>query len=294
MPVRRVIILGANGRIGHALFRRLRMKTGSEVIGTSRRKDVQEGMQCFDPFTDSWPELGEADVLINCIGAIQEKAKYSLAKVHIDLAGMMIRNREAIGNPAILQISALGAAEDHPSGFLRTKGQADALLLEQENTWIIRPSIVCVPGTALAGKLRMLRKIAAVMNGHLLLPKDFINSYIQPILMEDLEELIERIMTQGYPERIIHAAGPEKINYDYLLSLPGKDLKQLIRVKEINEHIFRAIVRFFISPLFPGLLSYEQYRLLFDDNTTDIAAVKSILGREPGSTIGFWRNNGEA
>ncbi|HEY0297632.1 MAG TPA: hypothetical protein VGB84_00290, partial [Arachidicoccus sp.] len=58
-----------------------------------------------------------------------------------------------------------------------------------------------------------------------------------------------------------------------------------------NQQLFATLVKLFIGPLFPSILNYDQYQLLFYDNIADDEEVIEILGRHPSSTKKFWQKN---
>ena len=144
----RIVVLGASGQIGSVIYNGL--KDRHVVLGTSRKASAD----CvrFDPFQDNWHVLGTVDVLINCIGQIEATSSSSFHHIHVDLTKRIIAHRQQIGNPTILQISALGASAAHNVEFLRTKGIADDLLLQHAETAVIRPSIVCTHRTMIVRK----------------------------------------------------------------------------------------------------------------------------------------------
>ncbi|HEX2536390.1 MAG TPA: NAD-dependent epimerase/dehydratase family protein [Chitinophagaceae bacterium] len=281
----RIVILGASGQIGQAIGLKLK-QDGLEVTGTSRRAGGDSDWLKFDPFRDDWQQLGKPDVIINCIGAIREKRSAGFAKVHAGLTRLILHHREQLGHPRILQLSSLGASPAHPVPFLRTKGVADELLLQQERTTVLRPSIVCTPGTMLIQKLRMLRSMARLCHRHLIVPKGFLAASIQPVLISDLVALVAELAVRDHPVRLLHVVGPEPVRYRQLLDLacPGP-----CSYHEWNEAGVRRIVRYGIGPFFPFLITYDQYRLLFFDNTACAAEAEKILGRKMNPTADFWR-----
>lgn len=282
----KVLLLGASGQIGNFLYKKLQGNATIEVLGTSR-KGANEYLK-FDPFKNDWKALGKMDVLINCVGQIQETKGADFAKIHLGLTKIILKNREIIGNPRIIQISALGASTAHPVVFLQTKGQADEILLEEENTFIIRPSIVCTPETMLVRKLKMLSRIARLTNNFLFVPKGFLNHKIQPILIDDLCQLIENLSLGGRSARTINAVGPMDISYHQLINIVEKGRTKNFKIKEINKEVVGVLVKNIISPLFPGLINYQQYQLLFSDNVASLNDTERILDRKPASTMGFW------
>lgn len=288
VPVKKVIILGTHGHIGSALFKILLQKPEQfNVTGTSRNFYDEKNIIRFNPFTDDWKTLGKTDILINCIGIIKESHKNSFDKIHIGLAKRILENREKLGNPLIIQISALGADKNHPVTFLRTKGIADDVLLKEENVYVIRPSVVCFIDTLLLKKLLLLQKTVKKTRNHLLLPKGFLQHKIQPLLIEDLTAIIVNLTQKKFNRTLINVAGAKQFSYNELIRLAVNN----IRIKEVNRQLFKAFIKLIIAPLFPSLINFEQYQLLFYDNVADNKDVKEILGRAPLSTKNFWQKN---
>lgn len=286
----RVVVLGASGQIGSALFESM-IRDGVEVIGTTRKPTNSFGLSQFNPFIDDWKVLGGVDVLINCIGNIYQTRAESFEKLHVELVKLLIKNRAMVGNPKIINISALGASEKQQVSFLKTKGVGDELLLNEKNTYIIRPSIVCTPNTMLLRKLKLLRRLARYTANHLLLPKGFLPTCIQPIHIDDLTELVSRVALNNHHQRKIDAVGPEPISYHRLLTFLFANSSPKFSYAEINKQLIGGLVRNVIAPLFPSLISYEQFQLLFSNNTSDDESAENILGRKLKNTVAFWKTH---
>lgn len=293
----RIVVLGGTGQIGQPLLKELaRGPMPVEVVGTSRNEPPSapdsHRIQWlrFDPFTDDWSQLGKVDVLVNAIGIIRERGSMTFEKVHLELTRTMLAQRTALGNPRLVQISALGADPNHEVDFLRTKGQADALLLAAPNTAVIRPSIVCTPDTMLAQKIRTLRQMARLMFGKLFVPKGFLNTRIQPILGEDLAQLLATVCPNPQYTDIIEAAGPVAFPFQHLLDLLGESSDRALRPIEMPKEIMDSFVKHFVSVWFPGMINYDQFRLLFTDNVSDQNDFQRIVGHAPRETTAFWQS----
>jgi uncharacterized protein YbjT (DUF2867 family) len=287
-PVKRILILGANGQLGSLFQQYLTAHLPeAETIGCVRkRKNVSGNYIAFDPFTDDWQKLGKADVLINCIGIIQETAEITFEKVHEDITLLLLENRQLIGNPRIIQISALGAATNSVVPFLRTKGKADKLLQKHAETVVIRPSIVCTPNTIMIQKLRLHHRISKFALGCLPFPSSLLSTRIQPIMPDDLVAIVARVCLVENPPSLIHAVGPTALSLGQLIELSTLQNVHLIKVSQKISDIAATLISF----LFPRLLTQEQYQLLQTDNTYHAAETENILGRQPLSTEMFWRN----
>jgi uncharacterized protein YbjT (DUF2867 family) len=281
----RILILGASGQIGSAFFEIFSKSKDDEVYGTSR-KASGENRKKFDPFKDPWEILGKYDVVLNCVGVIKATKEFSFEKIHMGMTELIISNRTLIGNPKLIQMSVLGADSGSDIEFLKTKGLADSLLLKEENTVVVRPSIVCTHRTMLVKKLLMLKKLARISGGRMIVPKGFPDHKIQPVLIDDLASLLLNIAKLEVKERIICATGPEEVSFRSLLmkAVPG------IKLIEIPESVVRFFVKNILSVIFPDVINFDQYRLLFKDNIASSYQTKKYLMKELTSTEKFWKD----
>lgn len=280
----RVIILGGTGQIGSVV--REHMGRHHEIISTSRKTSTPHVQ--FDPFRDDWSELGKADVLINCIGSIDASSAQGFDRVHVELTRRIIDNRHAIGNPRIVQISALGASPMHRSDFLRTKGIADDLLLQHPDTIVIRPSIVCTHRTVLVRKMLMLSRIAKYTAGWIFVPKGFLTTRIQPVTPDDLAGIVKTVCMRR-DHGVVEVAGPEVMRFADVLALLSEVRNQKIRRVEMPRSIMDSLIEGVTSQLFPSVISVQQYGLLFEDNTADNEMCAKLLERPMTSVISFFQ-----
>jgi nucleoside-diphosphate-sugar epimerase len=282
----RVVILGASGQIGSVIYDGLR--NDYDVVGTSRK--ASEKYQQFDPFSDNWMLLGKMDVLINCVGQIEATRSSSFYKIHVDLTKLIIRNREAIGNPGIIQISALGASPGHKVEFLRTKGIADEVLLQHPATAVVRPSIVCTHRTMIVQKMLMLFNIASYTQGLVVVPKGFLTTTIQPIMPQDLINVIKTLCILPNPPTVVNAVGPQRLSFGDIIKIMFTVRVKKFRVIAIPRLMIGLIVNYGISILFPRLINSQQYELLFDDNVADARELEKITGTKLTSPQQFFLN----
>lgn len=281
----KVLVLGASGQIGTVVYKGL--KNSFEVTGTSRK--ISAEYVRFDPFHDDWSKLGKHDVLINCVGQIEATAESSFHHIHVEVTKQIVSNREKIGNPRLIQISALGASPEHAVEFLKTKGIADEILLQYPNTAIIRRSIVCTHQTMVVKKIIMLSNMSRYMMGVLPVPKGFLQTRVQPIMPDDLVDLVKRVCIDD-EINLLNAVGPEIITFSELVKLASQKREQNIKVIEISKSLSDVVVLNFISRLAPGIINPQQYRLLFQDNVSHVAICRRMLGRNLASTCEFFKN----
>lgn len=288
--MKRVAVIGAGGQMGKLIVQGLKEKQPSwEIICLSREASRgPEGFLVFDPERDDWGKLGKVDILINSAGIIQESKDSDFEHVHIHLVQKIVENRHLTGDPRIIQISALGADEQHPIAFLRTKGQADQVLLKQADTYILRPSIVCTPNTMLVQKFKMLFDISKFFFNHALLPSEFLKTRIQPVMASDFQEIIHQFCIQQPEQRVWNIVGSEEISFKWLMDLASQVRGQRFFPIEVPKNLVAAVTKNFISVWFPGLINYDQFQLLFKDNIADKSELEKFIGHPLQSTLPFW------
>ena len=279
-----VVLLGASGQIGSLIYHGL--DPMHRVVGTSR--GLSPGHIQFDPFKDDWSVLGKPDVLINCIGQINATSRSSFYHIHVGLTKRMLAHREQIGFPRIIQISALGASSNHEVEFLKTKGIADDLLLQHPDTAVIRPSIVCTRRTMLAKKMLLLSNISRYLFGCVAVPNGFLETRVQPIMPQDLVDLVARVCIDSNI-RMIDAVGPKAISFREIIETLSKCRNKEIRVIEISKRPVDFVVKTIITPLFPEVINSQQYQLIFRDNTGNVELCEKWLGRGLMSTNEFFK-----
>lgn len=288
----RLVILGATGQLGGAVLARLRHDyPAALVLGCARKEKLaalpdQDRQQLlpFNPFEDDWKTLGQVDVLINCIGIIRETAALDFSRAHQGLTALMLQHRHQIGEPRILQLSALGACADSPSAFLRTKGLADLALLRHPGTIVLRPSIVCTPNTMLSHKLQQLGRWCCRTGGLLPFPAQMLETRLQPVAREDLVALIAALCLPGAYPTVVEVGGRETYTLRQLLEM----LPACRKVIPFPQAWFAGL-SLFLRKFFRALPDQEQQMLLLQDNVAETSACEQILGRRMAPTRAFWQ-----
>ncbi len=288
--MKRVAVIGASGTLGKIISAKLSSMPDIELVKLSRNTSLgPQGFFVFDPEKDDWKKIGNVDILINAAGIIHESKDAEFEKVHVQLAQKIIENRHIIGDPKIIHISALGADEKHPIAFLKTKGIADAILIKQANTYVLRPSIVCTHNAVLVQKFKMMFDISKYFFNHAVLPANFLKTRIQPILESDFTEVIEILCLNDSMGQLIDLPGSEQISFQWLMDLAGEVRNQKVIALEIPKNLVEAVTKNFISIWFPGIINYDQFQLLFKDNIAEKDEVEKLLNHPVQSTLEFWK-----
>lgn len=167
----RVLLLGASGFIGSAVLGAL-LAAGHAVtapgrgIAAARRRWPDADWIQADIATltqdAAWaPLLAGIDAVVNCAGALQDSARDDVAAVQSAAPRALFAACAARGIGRIVQVSAVGAAPDAATPFMRTKGEADAALAALPGDWVVlRPGLVLGPQAY--GGSALLRALAAL------------------------------------------------------------------------------------------------------------------------------------
>lgn len=273
----KILILGASGQIGYPLFLHLsQVYPQGTIVGTSRSGKRKETvataassfpLTAFDPFAENdWTRLGTFDLVYNCVGQIRASKEMSFERIHLGLTERLLARRAQLGHPRLVQLSALGAGNYPDIPFLATKAAADVRLLAAPDTAVIRPSIVWTPNTMLLRKLRQLNQMRKWLFGRVIVPRGFLQSRVQPIEIEALTALMQRVGEGDVKTRIVPAVGAQPVSFGALLEeVAGKP----VAAWEIPRKFIEPLVQYVIAPFFPSLINYDQFRLLFEDNIAE-------------------------
>lgn len=279
----RIAVLGSTGQIGAYVVKQIQQDyPEAKILACSRKPS--KGHFLFNPFENNWESLGKINVVINSIGIIEETSRLSFEKAHEGLTSRILQNRHVIGDPRIIQVSVLGANTKSPFPFLYTKGKADQTLLSKPNTVVVRPSIVCTPGTVIVQKMKLLKSISKYLGGYLPFPASLLKTKIQPVMGVDLASIISNLcITQK--TGVVSVVGPEEISIQQLIEI----LSPKIRIVAVNQKLSDLTMRI-LWKVFPSLINKSQYELLFADNIGDKRETETYLNNSLQSTMNFWKN----
>lgn len=146
-----VLVIGGSGFIGRHLVRRL-VANGMHAVVPTRRRERAKSLILL-PTVDVVEEdvhdpqtlarlLGKVDAVVNLVGILHG----DFQREHVELPQKILRACRDAGVTRYLHMSALGAAADAPSAYLRSKGEAERLVRTAQDDgihWtIFRPSVV--------------------------------------------------------------------------------------------------------------------------------------------------------
>jgi NADH dehydrogenase len=166
--------------------------------------DVYEQAQLSERFRGK-------DVVVNLVGILNERGfgGAGFRRAHTELTRVVLQAARSAGVVRLLQVSALKAAPDAPSYYLRSKGDAEQLIREASGAldWtIFQPSVMFGPGDSF---LNRFAGLLAVIPGFFPLAKP--NARFQPVLVDDVIDAMLRCLHGGASSRQTYELGGPQI-----------------------------------------------------------------------------------
>ena len=229
----RICILGGSGFIGRHLVEKLVEGAHFVVVPTRHRErakhlimlptvDVVQA-DVRDPATLASLVRG-CDAVINLVGILQsvrgEPYGSAFAQAHVELPKRAIAACLATGVPQLVHLSALKAAPDAPSEYLRSKADGEAAVVAVRGalrTTIFRPSVVFGPEDRFLNLFAELQRLLPV----LLLGSP--EAKFQPVYVGDVAQAIVASLAAPEAEgRAYDLAGPRVYTLRELVEYAGR------------------------------------------------------------------------
>lgn len=256
MKKQTVLLVGGNGFLGGWVAAGLAQR-GCRVVVPSRHPAAAKwreavpsaGVVAADVNQDGALAalLPGVDAVVNLVGILQDRDDRApfgdgFRAAHVGLPAKIVEAMRASGCRRLLHVSALRAADDAPSAYLRSKAAGEALLLAARDldVTIFRPSVIFGANDAFLNLFAQLLRVFPV------LPLAGASARFQPVFAGDvanaLADALDRPETFG---QIYELAGPRvytlRALVEYVAALQGR--------------------RRWVLPL-PAPLAYLQARLL--------------------------------
>ena len=197
----RILVLGGKGFLGEAVCHELKEH---EVFTFGRspggKNHFQGDLRSLDDLKNA---MTDKDYVINLIGLtpLRKPRGVSYAEAHVQGLENILLVCKEIGVRKLIHIGGLGADKNSSIEYLRTKAEAERLILQSDvPATVFCPSVIFDSGNEL---VEQARKFAY----GLLFPH--IPARIQPIFRGDMAKLIRLAVESIITERRIEVAGPE-------------------------------------------------------------------------------------
>jgi NADH dehydrogenase len=270
-----IVVLGGTGFLGTRLVARL-IKDGHRVTALSRDREQHKHLLVLPGLTlencDVYEEaqLSERfrgkDVVINLIGILNERGFSGLGfrRAHTDLTRGVLQAVRSAGVGRLLQVSALKAATDAPSYYLRSKGEAEKLIRDSNTAldWtIFQPSVMFGRGDS------FLNRFAGILASiPFVFPLAKPNARFQPVLVDDVVEAALRCLHGGASSRQTYElGGPQTFSLREIVALVAKLTGRRRWIVGLPD--FAARTQALIMDFVPGRpFSSDNYRSLKIDS----------------------------
>ena len=146
------LVLGGSGFVGRYIVARLVTDGCRVIVPTLRRERAKHlimlpTVDVIEADIADGPLLRQltsgAAVVINLVGILNEGARGDFRDAHVELARRVVAACREAGVSRLLHMSALNAGPDAPSKYLRSKGEAEAVVASSGLAWtIFRPSVI--------------------------------------------------------------------------------------------------------------------------------------------------------
>jgi NADH dehydrogenase len=239
-----ICVLGGSGFVGTELVTRL-VYAGHWVRVPTRSLDHADRLRVLDTCELRVANIHEprvlsqlfadCEVVINLVGILNPRGSASFENVHVNLVAKVMAAARTAGVRRVLHMSALGAAENAPSRYLRSRAQGEALAravphpeLPHPAVTIFRPSVIFGPDDSLTNRFaRLLRASYGFM------PLARSRALFAPISVVDVAEAYMRALSSHQSAgRTYELCGPDNLTLEETVRLTA-------RIAQLPCHILR-------------------------------------------------------
>jgi NADH dehydrogenase len=297
--IRSICVLGGTGFVGTRLVARL-VKEGQRVTVLSRDREqhkhmlvlpglVLENCDVYDPAQLAEQFRGQ-DAVVNLVGILNERGfgGGGFRRTHTELTRGALQAARSAGVARFLQMSALNAAPQAPSHYLRSKGEAERLIREQSGgpAWtIFQPSVIFGPGDSFLNRFAAL--LAALP---LVFPLPRPDARMQPAYVDDVVEAMALCLARSDTAgRTYQLGGPKQYALRDIVAWLGAFTGHRRRVIGLPD--FAARLQAMVMDFVPGRpFSTDNYRSLSVDSvcTADGFAALGIRPQAMESAAGHY------
>ncbi len=192
MEITTVAVLGGSGFVGRHVCHALAAEGYRVRVATRDRERAKEQLILLPTADVSVIDVHEpaqlsefvqgAEAVINLVGVLHDgRGTRGFQGAHVELARKVVAACRGSRVSRLLHMSALGADRSAPSGYLRAKGEAEAIVRDSGLSWtVFRPSIIFGHGDSFLNLFARLLRLAPV------LPLACPGARFQPVFVEDV------------------------------------------------------------------------------------------------------------
>lgn len=242
----RIAVLGGTGFVGHSLCQRLVM-AGHQVRVLTRHRErhrdflVLPTAQVIEADVHEPAALRQAfqglDAVINLVGILNESGRNGkgFERAHVELAAKVVQACRQNGVKRLLHMSALNAAPDGPSHYLRSKGRGEQIVHEAGSSTLhvtsFRPSVIFGPRDSFTNHFAgLLRQVPFVF------PLACANAHLQPVYVEDVVgAFVSALDRQASFGQHYNLCGPKAYSLQEIVTWLARQLDLKRRILPLND-----------------------------------------------------------
>ncbi|MCX7960926.1 MAG: complex I NDUFA9 subunit family protein [Burkholderiales bacterium] len=241
MRNRSFLVLGGSGFVGRHLIAQLAAR-GARVTVPTRRYERAKHLLLLPTVEVVECDVGDArtlarlargkDALINLVGVLHSRRGRErgpndygpdFAAAHVELALAAVSACRDAGVGRLLHVSAIGAATDAPSEYLRSKGYGERAVLAADDlaVTVFRPSVIFGPED------RFLNLFAQLARWFPVLPLACPQALFQPVYVGDVAAtLVAALEARDAAGKVFELGGPRRYRLrelvEYVCRLTGR------------------------------------------------------------------------
>lgn len=269
-----VTVFGGSGFVGRYLVKRL-AQTGVRIRVAVRRPDSAQFLKPIGRVGQVVPVQANlrdeasvraamvgSDTVINLIGILDQKGRQKFDALHSEGATRIGQLSAELGVTRLIHLSSLGASEDAPSHYLRSKYAGEAgLMAGYPDATIIRSSVMFGREDDFFNRFALLLRLMPVfplLNGG--------QARLQPIYVGDVADAImatlENDTTKG---QTLEVGGPHVVTLQQILEFVAETIERN-RIFIPQPYIFSLMTGAMLGFFPASQLTADQVRSLKVDN----------------------------
>ncbi|NND18826.1 MAG: complex I NDUFA9 subunit family protein [Silicimonas sp.] len=211
-----VTIYGGSGFVGRYVTRRMARQGWRVRVAVRRPNEAHfvkpygvvgqvEPIFCNIRDDDSVRQvMSGADVVVNCVGILEESGRNTFGAVQHDGAERIARIATEQGVSRLVQVSAIGADPESESEYARTKGLGEqAVIAAFPRATILRPSIIFGPEDEFFNRFAGMARLTPAI------PLFGAETKFQPVYVDDVAAAAEKAVLGKAEAGVYELGGPD-------------------------------------------------------------------------------------
>ena len=223
--MQKILVFGGTGFVGHHLCKelvRLQHRVTVPTRDVSSRRGVRSlpsvdlvQADVHDPAALARLVPGH-DAVVNLV-AILHGNSLEFERTHVELVRKIARACQDAGVLRLVHVSALGAANDAPSMYQRSKAKGEEVLQASQLDWtVLRPSVMFGEGDRFLTLFAQLQALLPIM------PLAGADTLFQPVWVGDVvSAIVQCLQRDDTARRTFEICGPDRYSLRQLVKLAG-------------------------------------------------------------------------